>query len=150
MFLRAVVVTLLLGAAAFVQIWAPHLFPYASPHYLFFLIAFTYFLTLLYAFLLRWIRALQTFAYVQISIDILFITLFVYLTGGIESIFSWVYLPAIIGASIILYRRGGLYAASAASILYGTLLDLEFYQVIPSLGRHFFPRAWPRATMFSF
>ena len=52
---------------------------------------------------------------------------------------SWVYLPAIIGASIILYRRGGLYAASAASILYGTLLDLEFYQVIPSLGRHFFP-----------
>ena len=139
MFLRAVVVTLLLGAAAFVQIRAPHLFPYASSDYLFVLIACTYFLTLLYAFLLRWIRFLQTFAYVQISLDLLFITLFVYLTGGIESIFSWVYLPVIIGASIILYRRGGLYAASAASILYGTLLDLEFYQVIPSLGSHFFP-----------
>lgn len=139
MFLRAVVVTLLLGAAAFVQIKAPHLFPYASSYYLFLLVAFTYFLTLLYAVLLRWVRALRVFAYVQISVDILIITLFVYLTGGIESIFSWVYLPAIIGASIILYRRGGLYAASAASISYGGLLDLEFYRVIPSLGPHFFP-----------
>ena len=139
MFLRAVVVTLLLGAASFVQIRAPHLFPYGSSHYLFVLIAFTYFLTLIYAFLLRWIGSLQTFAYVQISIDLLFITLFVYLTGGIESIFSWVYLPVIIGASIILYRRGGLYAASASSILYGALLDLEFYQVIAAWGPHFSP-----------
>jgi hypothetical protein len=62
MFLRVVVVTLLLGAAAFVQIKAPHLFPYASSYYLFALIVFTYFLTLLYIFLLRWIRALQTLA----------------------------------------------------------------------------------------
>jgi two-component system sensor histidine kinase PilS (NtrC family) len=139
MFLRAVVVTLLLGAAAFVQLKAPHLFPYASSYYLFVLIAVTYFLTLLYALLLRWITALRPFAFVQVSLDLLFVTLFVYLTGGIESIFSWVYLPVIIGASIILYRRGGLYAAAAASILYGALLDLEFYQVIPSLGRHFFP-----------
>ncbi len=139
MLLRAVVVTLLLGAAALVQIRAPHLFPYASSYYLFVLIAITYFLTLIYAFVLRWIASLQTFAFVQISIDLLFITLFVYLTGGIESIFSWVYLPVIIGASIILYRRGGLYAASASSILYGALLDLEYYQVIPAWGPHFSP-----------
>ena len=139
MFLRAGVVTLLLGAAAFVQIKAPHLFPYASAHYLFGLIAFTYLLTLLYVFLLRWMRSLRALAYVQISIDLLFITLFIYLTGGIESIFSWVYLPSIIGASIILYRRGGLYAASVAAILYGTLLDLEFYRVIAAWGPHFSP-----------
>ena len=139
MFLRVVVVTLLLGTAAFVQIKAPHLFPYASFQYLFVLIGFTYLLTLLYAFLLRWIQNLQTFAYIQISIDLFFITLFVYLTGGIESIFSWVYLPSIIGASIILYRRGGLYAASVAAILYGTLLDLEFYRVIAAWGPHFSP-----------
>ena len=134
MFFRVGVATLLLGAAAFVQIRTPHLFLYASSHYLFGLIVFTYFLTLIYAFLLRWIQALQVFAYIQISVDILLITLFIYLTGGIESIFSWVYIPAILGASILLYRRGGLYAASAASILYGTLLDLEFYGLIPAFG----------------
>ena len=139
MFFRAVMVTLLLGAAGIVQTRASHLFPYSSSAHLYGLIAFTYFLTLIYAVLLPRIRNLRPFAYVQISIDILFVTFFIYLTGGIESIFSWVYIPVIIGASIILYRRGGLYAASASSILYGTLLDLEFYRIIPSSGPHFSP-----------
>jgi two-component system sensor histidine kinase PilS (NtrC family) len=139
MLIRTLMVTLLLGAAGVVQTRASHLFPYSSSTYLYGLIAFTYFLTLIYALLLPRIRNLQPFAYVQISIDILFVTFFIYLTGGIESIFSWVYIPVIIGASIILYRRGGLYAASASSILYGTLLDLEFYGIIPSSGPHFSP-----------
>jgi two-component system sensor histidine kinase PilS (NtrC family) len=137
MFFRAVVATLLLGATAIVQIKESQIFHYISPFILYFFIGFTYALTLVYAFLLRRIQRLQVFAYGQILADVFFVTLLIYLTGGIESVFSWVYLLPIFGASAILYRRGGLLVASASSMLYGTLLDLEFYQVILPLGSRF-------------
>jgi len=136
MFFRAMVVTLLLGATALVQIKESHFFQYASPIYLYLLIGFTYALTLIYALLLRQVKRLKAFAYGQILGDVFFVTLLIYFTGGIESIFSWVYLLSIFSASTILYRRGGLLVASASSILYGTLLDLQFYQVILPLGSH--------------
>ena len=134
MFFRAVVVTLLLGATAIVQIKESQVIWYAFPLYLYLLIAFTYVLTLLYVFLLRRVKHLKAFAYGQILGDVFFITLLIYFTGGIDSIFSWVYLLSIFSAGTILYRRGGLLVASASSILYGTLLDLHFYQVIFPLG----------------
>ena len=139
MFFRAVVVTLLLGATAIVQLKESQVIRYASPVYLYLLIAFTYALTLIYVFLLRRVKHLKAFAYGQILGDVFFITLLIYFTGGIESIFSWVYLLSIFSASTILYRRGGLLVASASSILYGTLLDLEFYQVILPLGHRIPP-----------
>ena len=137
MFFRAVVVTLLLGATAIVQIKESQLFYHTSPLYLYLFIGLTYALTLFYAFLLRRVKRLKAFAYGQLFADVFFVTLLIYLTGGIESVFSWVYLLPIFGASAILYRRGGLLVASASSILYGTLLDLEFYQVILPLGSRF-------------
>ncbi len=137
MFFRAVVVTLLLGATAIVQIKESQLFYHTSPLYLYLFVGLTYALTLVYAFLLRRVKGLKTFAYGQLFADVFFVTLLIYLTGGIESVFSWVYLLPIFGASAILYRRGGLLVASASSILYGTLLDLEFYQVILPLGSRF-------------
>ncbi|MCX5906528.1 MAG: PAS domain S-box protein [Deltaproteobacteria bacterium] len=134
MFFRVVVVTLLLGATAIWQLQEREIFRYASLTPLYFLIGFTYVLTLLYALLLRRIQELKTFAYAQVLGDVFFVTLLIYFTGGIDSIFSWVYLLAIFSASTILYRRGGLLIASVSSILYGTLLDLQYYQVISSPG----------------
>ena len=140
MFFRAVVVTLLLGATAVFQIKESQVLLHGSPLYLYFLIGFTYALTLIYAFLLRHIKRLRAFAYGQILGDVFFVTLLIYFTGGISSIFSWVYLLAIFSAGTILYRRGGLLVASASSILYGALLDLEYYQfLLPIGGRQFYP-----------
>ncbi len=138
MFFRAVVVTLLLGATVIVQFRDSSFFRYVSPVYFYAFIGFTYTLTLVYALLLRRVRSLKLFAYVQILGDVFIITLLIYLTGGISSIFSWVYLLAIFSAGTILYRRGGLLVASASSILYGALLDLEYYQLLlPIGGRQF-------------
>lgn len=149
MFFRAVVVTLLLGATAIVQIKESHLFRHISPSSLYFFIGFTYFLTLIYAFLLRRRRGLKALAYGQILGDVFFVTLLIYLTGGIGSIFSWLYLLPILSGSMILFRRGGLLIASVSSILYGTLLDLEFYQVITPLGSHLaFPVAYESSYVF--
>ena len=139
MFFRAMVVTLLLGATVIVQLRENSFFRYVSPFYFYALIGFTYALTLIYALLLRRIRSLKPFAYVQILGDVIFITLLIFFTGGVSSIFSWVYLFAIFGAGTILYRRGGLLVASASGILYGSLLDLEYYQILlPIGGRHLY------------
>jgi len=149
MFFRAVVVTLLLGATAIVQIKESQFFQHVSPLPLYVLIGFTYALTLIYAVLLGRIRRLKVFAYGQILGDVFFITLLIYFTGGIESIFSWVYLLSIFSASTILYRRGGLLMASASSILYGTLLDLQYYQaVLPFGGRVPFSTAYQSSYVF--
>jgi two-component system sensor histidine kinase PilS (NtrC family) len=137
MLFRAAVVTLLLGATAIVQLRESQFFQHVPSLYFYALIGFTYALTLIYTLLLRRIKRLRAFAYVQILGDVFFITFLIYLTGGIASIFSWVYILSIFSAGTILYRRGGLLVASASSILYGTLLDLEYYQVIlPFGGRH--------------
>ena len=68
---------------------------------------------------------------IQIAGDLLVETLLVYFTGGLDSPFSFLYLVSIITASMLLYRRGGLLAASGAVILYGVLVDLLFYGVLP-------------------
>jgi two-component system sensor histidine kinase PilS (NtrC family) len=90
----------------------------------------TYSLTALYRYLLGRFKDLLFLAYLQVSIDILLITFLVHLTGGIDSGFSILYHLAIISASIILYRRGGYLTASLSSILYGTMLDMQYYNVL--------------------
>jgi two-component system sensor histidine kinase PilS (NtrC family) len=143
-FFRAMVVTLLLGATVIVQLRDSAFFRYVSPVYFYVLIGFTYALTLVYAFLLQRVQNLKLFAYVQILGDVFFITLLIYFTGGISSIFSWVYLLASFSAGTILYRRGGILVASASSILYGTLLDLEYYQLLLPIGGRQFTSPGPQ------
>ena len=95
------------------------------------LIIATYLLTIVYSFLVNRIRSipgLQIFAYVQIAIDMLCESLLVSITGGVESPFSLLYVISITAASALLSRRGGLIGASAAAILYGGLVDLQFYR----------------------
>jgi two-component system sensor histidine kinase PilS (NtrC family) len=130
MLFRAVLVTLFLGATVIFQLRESPFFRHVSPYPFYLFISFTYALTLLYALLLRRIRKLKVFAYGQILGDVFFITLLIYVTGGIASIFFWLYFFSIFSAGTILYRRGGLWIASASSILYGTLLDLEYYGVL--------------------
>lgn len=119
MVLRVVVVTALLGLAVAAEVITTTRDPVA-PYYV--LIALTYLLTLLYA--LVWpftANRRKELAYVQILGDLIIITGIVYYTGAIESDFSSLYFISIIAASIILFRRGGLLAASCASVLYGGL-----------------------------
>jgi two-component system sensor histidine kinase PilS (NtrC family) len=144
MFFRAMLVTLLMGATVIVQVRDTAFFRYVSPVYFYALIGITYGLTLAYALLLQRLRSLKSFAYAQILGDVFFITLLIYFTGGVSSIFSWLYLFAIFSAGTILYRRGGLLVASASSILYGTLLDLEYFRVLlPIGGRHLYSLDYP-------
>jgi len=87
--------------------------------------------TLLYWYLLPRVRRLRLFALTQIVGDIILVTSLVYLTGSEESVFTSVYNLSIISASILLYRKGGLASATLSSVLYGMLLNLRFFSLLP-------------------
>jgi len=130
MVLRLLFATFLLIATVVVQARDYPSFSNASLASLYILTGVIYFLTLCYALLLDRIKKYILFAYVQLVFDVLFVTALIYVTGGIESIFSFIYILTIINAAIMLYRRGGLLIASASSIGYGSLLDLQYFGII--------------------
>jgi len=125
---RLVLVTFLLGTLIFFQ-HEYKLYPFRTI-FLYYFVLFVYVLTGIYWYLLQRINNVTFFAYLQVTGDIFLVTFLVHLTGGIDSGFSPLYHLTIISASIILYRRGGYFAASLASILYGGMLDMQYYNVL--------------------
>jgi two-component system sensor histidine kinase PilS (NtrC family) len=130
MFFRVLLISVLLGASVVFRYTERGSYMGHELLYLYFLIGITYFLTAVYIVLIRKIKNLKAFAFIQIAGDVLIVTGLVFLTGGIDSIFAFLYIPSIIGASIILYRPGGFVIASLSGILYGVMIDLEFYGII--------------------
>ena len=125
---RIVLLTFLLGTLIFFQYgYRIYSFPIV---YLNYLLLSIYSLTGIYWYLLKKSHNLSFLAYLQISGDIILITVLVYITGGIDSGFSLLYHLTIISASIILYRRGGYLSASLSSILYGCMLDMQYYNAL--------------------
>ncbi|MGH7274617.1 MAG: hypothetical protein ACREIQ_09200, partial [Nitrospiria bacterium] len=146
MSLRVIIVTILMGASVALKVdQAAQL---VSLPIVYFLIAFTYLLTILYGLVLKQIRALTVFTYCQVVVDILLETSLVAVTGGLASPFTFLYLISIISASMILYRQGGMAAASASSILYGIAGNLQYlqYDRLIQLGAEALE---PRETVYS-
>jgi two-component system sensor histidine kinase PilS (NtrC family) len=123
-----IITTFLVGTLLFFQ----HRYKIYSFHnaVLYYVLVSVYVLTAIYRYLLGRYQNLSFLAYLQTSVDILLVTFLVLLTGGIDSGLSILYHLAIISASIVLYRRGGYLAASLSSILYGAILDMQYYNVL--------------------
>jgi two-component system sensor histidine kinase PilS (NtrC family) len=134
--LRIVVITLTLGSALLFQIQKES--PVALD-LLYNFIIFAYLFTVFSLILLKAIKNFQVLAYFQIISDLLFETGFVYVTGGIKSFFSFLYLFSIIASSIILFRKGTFIIASLSSLLYGTLAILQYYGILPMHSAPGFP-----------
>jgi two-component system sensor histidine kinase PilS (NtrC family) len=130
MFLRVVIVTFLLGITAFIQIKGTESLTASSLSLVYLIVITTYLLSFLYLLLLKWIKTLKTNVYFQAICDVTLITTLVYVTGGIDSVYSVLYPLVIIYSVLFLAKRAGLIIASASGILYGLLLDLEYYGVI--------------------
>ena len=143
---RVVVVTTLLLAALIIQYTIREVLPI---DYLYVAAGATYALTLLYIALAFFIPSRTLNLAIQTGGDLLVETLLVYFTGGLDSPFSFLYLVSVITASMLLYRRGGLLAASAASILYGVLVDLMYYGILPLPEQSMFlPIAWTSSRVY--
>jgi two-component system sensor histidine kinase PilS (NtrC family) len=129
MLFRVLVVSFLLGIAAFIQIRGTDSLSQMSLYSIFIVIGTTYLLSIIYVVLLKVVKNILFCVYVQSVFDIILITILVYATGGIESVYSTLYPLVIIYSVIFLGRKGGLLAASASGIVYGVFLDLEFYGI---------------------
>ena len=76
------------------------------------------------------------FAYFQFAADSFFVTAIIFITGGFSSIFTFLYLIVIVGASIVLLQRGSMVIAAVCAVQYGVLVDLQYYGIIIPFGRH--------------
>ena len=121
--IRAAIITLLLGSAILVQISTPGALP-ADPF--FYLIGLTYALTVGYALSLRFVYRRRWLLDVQLAADALIVSAFIYVTGGVTSYFSSLYVLPIIAASIFQFRRGGLMVAVLSTLIYGALVAAQY------------------------
>src|SRR5512146_1202743 len=71
-------------------------------------------------------------AITQIFTDLVFVTAVVYVTGGIDTFFNFLYPLVIIVASMLLPRYWAYLTAAVSFILFGTLLELSFFEKLPT------------------
>ncbi|MCG8619821.1 MAG: ATP-binding protein [Desulfobacterales bacterium] len=69
-------------------------------------------------------------AYVQTAADTVLVTLIIYVTGGFESIFTFLYLLVIIYTAMLLLQQGSFVAATLSSIQYGLLIEFQYFKII--------------------
>src|SRR5437773_4371031 len=120
--IRAVISTMLLGWAAFAEIRQPGSFqidPFFS------LIGLTYALTIGYAMTLRFVERHRWLVDVQLAGDALIVSAFIYVTGGIASLFTSLYVLPIAAASSLQFRRGGLLVATLSAVLFVGLVSWQ-------------------------
>lgn len=94
-------------------------------------LASAYFFSLLYALIFNFRPdRLASLAMTQMVGDLFVVGGIIYTTGGLDSPLSFLYLFVIIATSIILPRAACYLVASGASILYGLMIDLEYFGII--------------------
>lgn len=121
MFFRVVIITTLLLVAIYVETVSETLLP-VNP--LYFLIAGTYGLSLVYALALRYLPWRRVQVYVQVVFDLLVITGLVYLTGGPgnRAGFMLLYPISVLSGSVLLYRRNAVVLAGLATVFYAAMM----------------------------
>lgn len=84
-----------------------------------------------YIFWLNQRKKLLVLAYFQTSVDTFLVTGIIFVTGSVESVFTFLYLLVIIYASMVLLQKGSFVMASLSSLQYSLLIELEYYGMIP-------------------
>src|SRR5207253_3825134 len=82
--------------------------------------------TIIYVLTLRYIDRYRWLVDLQLAIDALIVSAFIYITGGITSYFTSLYVLPVIAASTIQFRRGGLMVATLSAVLYAGLVLAQY------------------------
>lgn len=90
----------------------------------------------------NWVAALQ------ITLDIIFATLVVHLTGGMESDFVWIYLVAVITASLAIEKTGGFLSAMIGSMCMLMLILMYNYGWLEPVTGAAYKADVPSQTIF--
>jgi len=103
-----------------------------------FILTFVGMAVLNFLFQLQIVSSNNFFGTIQIVFDIVFATMVVHLTGGLESSFVWIYLLAVITAGFGIERAGGFIAAMISSFcLLLLILSYNYGWLIQVDGRTF-------------
>jgi len=132
MLCRVIVASFFLGTVAITQLQREDSLLRPELVWIYALAVCVYLLTLLYVLLLPALKDLKPFVCIQLSLDLLCIAVLLLATGGVDSIFTFMFSLEIIAASILLYWTGGLTTATIASLLYTALVILQRFDLIVS------------------
>jgi two-component system sensor histidine kinase PilS (NtrC family) len=126
---RILILTFLLG----IQLAVAHLTPTTLPIHLFVsTIVLWFVLSIFFAILLSFWQEHRLQASLQVLTDLVFVSIVVHQTGGWDSSLNFLYPLVIIVAGILLPRVWAHLLAALAFILYGTVLELNYYGVVKS------------------
>src|SRR2546423_1524770 len=128
---RILILTVLLGMELAIAEFTPVGFPirlFADA------ILLAYTISAFYLVLLHFWDELKPQAVLQVITDLLLVSLLVYITGGVDSELNFLYPLVILVASILLPRVWAYLTAAFAFILYGAVLELSFFGVVPSFS----------------
>jgi len=126
---RIIILTFLLG----IELAISQLTPSHLPMALFVsTIVLWYAISLFYLVLLSFWQEHRYQSLLQVLTDLAMVSLVVYATGGVDSSLNFLFPLVIIVASILLPRSWSYLTAALAFILYGTVLELTYFEIIPS------------------
>ncbi len=125
--LRLLLASALLGSAVVLELHERLPFP-TAPLYL--LLGLTFGLSLFYALALRSQRHLLPQALIQLALDLGLVTSLVHFSGGLDSVFPFMYIFVVFAAANVLESRGSLAVAALSGGLYGALVAAEWTRVI--------------------
>jgi two-component system sensor histidine kinase PilS (NtrC family) len=126
---RIIILTFLLG----IELAVARLTPTPLPLRLFIdVMLLWYTMSLFYLLLLSFWEEHRIQSLLQVVTDLALVTLVVYVTGGVDSSLNFLYPLVIIVACILLPRVWAYLTSALAFILYGTVLELTYFEVIPS------------------
>jgi len=89
-------------------------------------------ISLFYVLLLSFWQEHRLQAALQVLTDLILVSLVIHETGGWDSSLNFLYPLVIIVAAVLLPRVWAQLVAALSFILYGTVLELNYYEVVPS------------------
>jgi two-component system sensor histidine kinase PilS (NtrC family) len=120
---RLIITTVLLGSAVLIQLNSG---PGARPGPLYVLIGWTYGLSAVYASSLRRTKRTPWLIELQLAFDAMTVSAFVWITGGIATYFSFIFVLPIIAAGALLFRKGALRVTILSMLLYSGMVILQY------------------------
>jgi two-component system, NtrC family, sensor histidine kinase PilS len=126
---RIIILTVLFG----IELAIARLTPNPFPLRLFInVVLLWYAISIFYLLLLSFWEERRIQGLLQIVTDLVLVTAVVYATGGVDSSLNFLYPLVIIVACILLPRAWAYLTGALAFILYVTVLELTYFEVIPS------------------
>ncbi len=126
---RVIIITFLVG----IELAITRLTPTPLPERLFIgVVLLWYALAVFFILLLSFWQESRAQSLLQLLSDLGMATLIVYFTGGVDSSFNFLFPLIVVVAAILLPRTWTYLTAALAFVLYGTVVECTYFEVIPA------------------